>query len=70
MWDDQAKVPYAVDGRRWYSYDDEASIKLKVDYAKSKNLGAIMVWSIELDDFRGKSGKGTFHLLKTVNEEW
>lgn len=41
-------------------------MKEKVEYAKAHNLGGIMVWSIETDDFHGTCGE-KYPLLKTVN---
>ncbi len=50
-WDNNAKVPYLYDPARglFISYDDAQSIKLKVDYVKSKNLGGVMVWETSGD---------------------
>ncbi len=43
-YDDFQKVPYAYKGNQWVGYDDQNSIKLKAEYAVSKNLGGIMFW--------------------------
>jgi len=50
-WDNDAKVPYLYDPARklFISYDDVKSIKAKVDYVKSKNLGGVMVWETSGD---------------------
>ncbi|XP_055601032.1 acidic mammalian chitinase-like isoform X2 [Uranotaenia lowii] len=58
VWDDVQKVPYAYSGNQWISYDDETSLLLKINYAKSKNLGGLMVWSIESDDAKNICGNG------------
>lgn len=68
VWDDEQKVPHMYQGNQWVGYDNEASIKLKVQYAKSKGLAGVMVWSIETDDFHGLSGVKN-PLLKAINEE-
>ena len=44
VWDSESKVPYAYSGNQWVGYDDIDSLKLKVDFAKSKNLGGVMFW--------------------------
>ncbi|ERL88103.1 hypothetical protein D910_05492 [Dendroctonus ponderosae] len=64
-WDDEQQVPYAYSGTTWLSYDDEDSIALKVKYAKSLGLGAIMIWSIETEDFLGLNGT-QYPLLTTI----
>ena len=38
---------------KWVSYDNEKSVMMKADLAWNKNLGGVMVWSIETDDFNG-----------------
>ena len=67
--EDAQKVPYAVNANQWIGFDDEQSLKEKVDFLKSKNLGGGMVWSIDTDDFRGLCGKGKYPLLKTISRE-
>lgn len=67
VWENEQKVPYAYKGDVWVGYDNVESIKIKVDYAKKMNLGGLMVWSIETDDFHGKYGKA-FPLLNAVND--
>jgi GH18 family chitinase len=32
MWDDISKTPYAVNGDKWISYDDEHSVAEKVNF--------------------------------------
>ena len=55
--DEKSKTPYAYyevnDDRNkyWYyvSYDDEESIKNKVNYVKKKQLSGVMIWEITQD---------------------
>ncbi|CAH1974583.1 unnamed protein product [Acanthoscelides obtectus] len=68
VFDDEQKVPHAYHEDQWVGYDDPKSIKIKVAYAKSMNLGGIMVWSVETDDFLGLSGTKN-PLLTTINNE-
>ncbi|XP_076283245.1 endochitinase-like [Lasioglossum baleicum] len=49
-------VPYAYKGKQWVSYDDPSSVRLKAEYAKSHNLGGVMIWSVDTDDFHGNCG--------------
>ncbi|XP_060532351.1 probable chitinase 10 [Cylas formicarius] len=66
-WDNEQNVPYAYSGNQWISYDNPKSLAIKARYAQSLNLGAVMLWSIETDDFLGLSGT-KFPLLKAINE--
>ncbi|CAG9765729.1 unnamed protein product [Ceutorhynchus assimilis] len=67
-WDDEQKVPYAFSGTTWLSYENKESLTLKVAYAKSLCLGAIMLWSIETEDFLGLSGT-KYPLLEIIHNE-
>ncbi|XP_050100084.1 acidic mammalian chitinase-like [Anopheles aquasalis] len=66
-WDHTQKVPYAYCGDQWMSYDDSESIADKCKYAVNQNLGGVMMWTIDMDDFRGQSGR-SYPLLKTINQ--
>lgn len=69
-WISEMEVPYVVRGDQWVGYDDEQSLRLKVDFAKSKGLGGIMVWSLDNDDFTGNGcGKGKYPLLRAINDQ-
>ncbi|XP_067625582.1 acidic mammalian chitinase-like [Eurosta solidaginis] len=67
VWDDVQKVPYTYINQTWVSYDNIQSITLKTELALKKQLGGIMVWSIESDDFRGLCGP-KYALLQTINK--
>lgn len=53
-WDTNSNTPYIVYPTRigyhqiWY--EDDASLKLKYDYAKSKNLGGMAFWALGMED--------------------
>uniref|UniRef100_G3STE8 Chitinase-3-like protein 1 n=1 Tax=Loxodonta africana TaxID=9785 RepID=G3STE8_LOXAF len=47
------QVPYATKGNQWVGYDDQESIKSKVQYLRNRQLAGAMVWALDLDDFRG-----------------
>ncbi|XP_034826387.1 probable chitinase 2 [Maniola hyperantus] len=66
-YDDSAKVPYAVQGQNWISYDNADSLADKVKYALKYNVTGIMAWSIETDDFRGMCEDGDYPLLRSIN---
>ncbi|XP_059612894.1 chitinase-3-like protein 1 isoform X2 [Phlebotomus argentipes] len=66
-WDEQQFVPYVTKGSQWIGYDDEKSLRFKANYVQSHNLGGMMMWSIETDDFKGFCGRGAFPLLKEIN---
>lgn len=44
-WDDQAKAPWLWDGKRFVSYEDTRSLKVKCDYIKEKGLAGLMYWA-------------------------
>ena len=43
------------DTNQWVSYDDEETLKLKVDYANAHCLGGTMVWAASTDDAKGSA---------------
>lgn len=61
--------PYAYRGNQWVSYDDVDTIRVKAKYVRDMNLAGAMVWSIDLDDFRGDCECGENPLLTTLNQE-
>ncbi|XP_076659481.1 chitinase-3-like protein 1 [Halictus rubicundus] len=63
----EQRVPYAVKGNLWVGYDDVESVGEKCDYINKLNLGGVMLWSVETDDFRGICGP-KYPLLTKMNE--
>jgi hypothetical protein len=47
--DKEAMVKVAVIGRKWITYDDEDTFKLKADAARKLCLGGVMVWAVSQD---------------------
>ncbi|KAJ4292882.1 hypothetical protein N0V88_005542 [Collariella sp. IMI 366227] len=44
-------------GNNWVSYDDETTLKMKVDYANDHCLGGTMVWAASTDDSNGSAAQ-------------
>jgi chitinase len=62
FWDSVAKAPYAINRNRnlFFTYDNEKSIQVKVNYGLENSLGGIMFW--QLYDDKLKNG-----LLNCIN---
>jgi GH18 family chitinase len=54
--DKEAMVKVAVVGRKWITYDDEDTFKLKADIARKMCLGGVMVWAVS-QDYTDKTAK-------------
>uniref|UniRef100_V5HBI5 chitinase n=2 Tax=Ixodes ricinus TaxID=34613 RepID=V5HBI5_IXORI len=66
--DPDVNAPVATKDREWIGFDDAESLTKKVEFAMSKNLTGIMVWSIETDDFRGTCTGTVNPLLSAINK--
>ncbi|XP_055966714.1 chitinase-3-like protein 1 [Sorex fumeus] len=64
------QVPYATKGNQWVGYDDQESVRKKVQYLKNKQLGGAAVWALDLDDFGGHfCGQNVrFPLIGTIKD--
>lgn len=69
VWDNEQQVPFAYRDDQWVGFDDERSLKMKMDWLKEDGYGGIMIWSIDMDDFRGQCGSGKYPLISTMNTE-
>ncbi|CAI9739982.1 probable chitinase 10 [Octopus vulgaris] len=67
FWIEEQKVPYIVKDDQWFGYDNPKSLKLKVEWMKSRGLGGIAVWALPLDDFSGMCGE-KYPLMKAILE--
>ncbi|KAJ6020329.1 glycoside hydrolase family 18 protein [Penicillium canescens] len=54
---DAAVAIVTWDENQWVSYDNNATLKLKMDYASSKCLGGVMIWAASTDDASGSAIK-------------
>lgn len=69
VWDNEQQVPFAYRGDQWVGFDDERSLKTKMGWLKEEGFGGIMIWSIDMDDFRGVCGNGKFPLVNAMKAE-
>ncbi|KAK2140675.1 hypothetical protein LSH36_1280g00106 [Paralvinella palmiformis] len=65
-WFEEQQVPYAVAGNQWIGFDNEDSLKIKVQWLKERGFGGVMVWALDLDDFTGSCGRGNYPLMTTI----
>lgn len=59
--------PYMYSGNSWISYEDEQSIIDKANLANKYNLGGVMLWSLNQDDYDGVCSSCKWPLLKALN---
>ncbi|CAL2046218.1 unnamed protein product [Caenorhabditis brenneri] len=54
-WDDKTKSSYIWDPveKSFLGIDDERSLIEKMNYVKKNNLGGVMIWTVEMDDYSG-----------------
>ena len=67
VWDSEQQVPFAYKQDQWVGFDDERSLKTKVEWLRTLGFGGVMLWSVDLDDFRGSCGMGKYPLLNAIN---
>ncbi|CAH1794863.1 unnamed protein product, partial [Owenia fusiformis] len=66
--DKEQKSCYSSFGDQWVGFDDETSLQMKMDYIKQHNLGGVMIWSLDCDDFAGQfQTRGSYPLLRQIN---
>lgn len=64
----KAMGPYAYKDDQWVGYDDESIVRLKAKYVAEQDLGGIMFWSIDNDDFRGNCHGRPYPLIEAAKE--
>ncbi|XP_020278606.1 probable chitinase 2 [Pseudomyrmex gracilis] len=70
-WDNYSSTAYAIKTDHVVVYDNVKAIVAKMEYVKKKDLAGVMIWSIDMDDFRGNCE--TLHgvnypLMRAINE--
>lgn len=69
VWDDEQKIPYAYHRDQWVGFDDERSIRLKARWVVENNYAGAMVWTVDMDDFRGICNSKSYPLISAIKEE-
>ena len=63
-------APYFKRGRLWIGYDDERSVRIKVDWMKDNRLGGVTVYNFEQDDVNGVCyNMRKYPLLSAIHEQ-
>ncbi|XP_065559304.1 uncharacterized protein LOC136026547 isoform X1 [Artemia franciscana] len=65
--EDVGPYAYSQEGD-WVGYDDEDMVARKANYVLEEDLGGIMFWSLETDDFRGVCTGKQYPLLEAGKE--
>lgn len=42
---------------------------LQMTWLKEEGFGGVMIWSVDMDDFRGSCGAGKYPLIKAMKKE-
>ncbi|XP_069703819.1 chitinase-3-like protein 2 isoform X1 [Periplaneta americana] len=69
VFDRESRVPYAFKNTDWISFDDERSLAYKAEYITNGGYGGAMIWSLNMDDFKGQcsdNGQSWFPLVTKV----
>ncbi|XP_054717240.1 probable chitinase 10 [Uloborus diversus] len=69
VWDNEQMVPYAYKDDQWVGFDDQRSLKTKVSWLKEQGYGGVMVWSVDMDDFKGSCMGLKYPLIQAIREE-
>jgi len=60
--------PYAHKGNQWVGFDDVDMVVEKAFYVADEELGGIMFWTIDNDDFNESCGETPFPLIESAKE--
>jgi chitinase len=67
-YDDVGQVPYTFKDRQWIGYEDEDSLKIKMDWIRSRGYAGAMTWAIDMDDSRSLCGRGPHSMMRVIYE--
>ena len=71
VYNEEIQAPYAHGDGDWVGYDNERSIRYKVNMAKEYGAGGVMFWAFDIDDFKGQyCGAGRYPLINAAKDEW
>jgi len=65
-YDDVGKVPFMHKDRQWIGYEDEDSLKIKMDFIRGRGYAGAMTWALDMDDFKNVCGKGANSMMKVL----
>jgi hypothetical protein len=63
-YDEAAQVPYAFNSEQWLTYDDEQSIKVKIDLIKEKGIAGVTIYPLNFDDVYNSCGYGAYSFTR------
>ncbi|XP_054286918.1 probable chitinase 10 isoform X2 [Macrosteles quadrilineatus] len=58
---------YAQKGDQWVAFDEPVMVQRKAKYVTHNNLGGVMIFSLDYDDFRNHCRGGKYPLLQAIN---
>jgi len=67
-WDSQAQAGSRLSSHGWATYDDSMDVAAKLAYIKSKGIGGMFIWSLDMDHKSGTVGQDP--LLNAVKANW
>uniref|UniRef100_A0A1I8AVH9 Glyco_hydro_18 domain-containing protein n=1 Tax=Steinernema glaseri TaxID=37863 RepID=A0A1I8AVH9_9BILA len=67
--DEESKTPYIVRGNQWFSYDDEESFGVKLDWVIENGFGGAFTWALDMDDFNGKCAGKHYPLHSVITKK-
>lgn len=68
-YDTNYRAYYAINGFLWFGFDGVQQVVAKTKYTKSNNLGGVMFWSLDTDDYTNNCNGGNFALISTASKE-